>query len=99
MLGAVVEKNGDHTMARFHLATTAQGAGLYQQALEHYSRSRGISPRSVEIFGQRPGRCFFYPDLGRFFCTTNLGRTRSCARIDPADLAKLPRDRRHPRLL
>ncbi|MDD4858529.1 MAG: tetratricopeptide repeat protein, partial [Candidatus Krumholzibacteria bacterium] len=63
MLGAVVEKNHDHAMARFHLATTLKAQGLYQQALEHY----------LYISGNFAKSAVFHADLGEVYY--NLGRT------------------------
>jgi len=63
MLGAVVEKHPDHTMARFHLATTLKAQGLYQQALEHY----------IFIGGNFAKSAVFHTDLGEVYY--NLGRT------------------------
>jgi tetratricopeptide (TPR) repeat protein len=63
MLGAVVEKNRDHTMARFHLATTLKAQGLYQQALEHY----------LYISGNFAKSAVFHTDLGEVYY--NLGHT------------------------
>jgi len=45
MLGAVVEKNGHHTMARFHLATTLKAQGLYSR--RGCLRSRGNFAKSA----------------------------------------------------
>ena len=73
MLGAVVEKNGDHTMARFHLATTLKAQGLYQQALEHY----------LSIAGNFAKSAVFHTDLGEVYY--NLGRTdESVAELNAA---------------
>ncbi|MGD1049280.1 MAG: tetratricopeptide repeat protein, partial [Candidatus Krumholzibacteriaceae bacterium] len=73
MLGAVVEKNGDHTMARFHLATTLKAQGLYQQALEHY----------LTIAGNFAKSAVFHTDLGEVYY--NLGRTdESIAELNAA---------------
>ena len=73
MLGAVVEKNGDHTMARFHLATTLKAQGLYQQALEHY----------LAIAGNFAKSAVFHTDLGEVYY--NLGRTdESVAELNAA---------------
>ena len=63
MLGAVVDKHPDHTMARFHLATTLKAQGLYQQALEHY----------IVIGGNFAKSAVFHTDLGEVYY--NLGRT------------------------
>jgi len=63
MLGAVVDKNPDHTMARAHLATTLKAQGLYQQALEHYL---SIGPSFAKS-------AVFHTDLGEVYY--NLGRT------------------------
>jgi tetratricopeptide (TPR) repeat protein len=63
MLGAVVEKNPDHTMARFHLAITLKAQGLYQQALEHYLY---IGPHFAKS-------AVFHTDLGEVYY--NIGRT------------------------
>lgn len=73
MLGAVVEKNGDHTMARFHLATTLKAQGFYQQALEHY----------LSIAGNFAKSAVFHTDLGEVYY--NLGRTdESVAELNAA---------------
>jgi tetratricopeptide (TPR) repeat protein len=73
MLGAVVEKNGDHTMARFHLATTLKAQGLYQQSLEHY----------LAIAGNFAKSAVFHTDLGEVYY--NLGRTdESIAELNAA---------------
>jgi len=63
MLGAVVDKNCEHTMARFHLATTLKAQGLYQQSLEHYLHISGSFAKSA----------VFHADLGEVYY--NLGRT------------------------
>lgn len=63
MLGAVVDKNPGHTMARAHLATTLKAQGLYQQALEHYLSIEGSFAKSA----------VFHTDLGEVYY--NLGRT------------------------
>ena len=63
MLGAVVEKNADHTMARFHLAITLKAQGLYQQALEHY----------LYIGAHFAKSAVFHTDLGEVYY--NIGRT------------------------
>jgi len=62
-LGAVVEKNPEHTLARAHLASTLKAQGLYQQALEHY----------VFISGHFAKSAVFHTDLGEVYY--NLGRT------------------------
>ena len=63
ILGAVVEKNPEHTMARFHLAITLRAQGLYQQSLEHYT-----------YIGQHFAKsAVFHTDLGE--ALYNLGRT------------------------
>jgi tetratricopeptide (TPR) repeat protein len=73
MLGAVVEKNRDHAMARFHLATTLKAQGLYQQALEHY----------IYISGNFAKSAVFHTDLGEVYY--NLGRTdEAIAELDAA---------------
>ncbi len=73
MLGAVVEKNGDHTLARFHLATTLKAQGFYQQALEHY----------LSIAGNFAKSAVFHTDLGEVYY--NLGRTdESVAELNAA---------------
>ncbi len=63
ILGAVVEKNPDHTMARFHLAITLRAQGLYQQSLEHYMYIAAHFAKSA----------VFHTDLGEVYY--NLGRT------------------------
>ena len=50
MLGAVVEKNPDHTMARFHLAIDAQGAG----ALPAGARALPLHRRAFREIGRVP---------------------------------------------
>jgi tetratricopeptide (TPR) repeat protein len=62
-LGAVVEKNPEHTMARAHLASTLKAQGLYQQALEHY----------VFVSSHFVKSAVFHTDLGEVYY--NLGRT------------------------
>ncbi len=63
ILGAVVERNPGHTMARFHLATALKAQGLYQQSLEHYQAiNAGFAKSAV-----------FHTDLGEVYY--NLGRT------------------------
>jgi tetratricopeptide (TPR) repeat protein len=62
-LGAVVEKNPEHMLARAHLASTLKAQGLYQQALEHY----------LFISGQFAKSAVFHTDLGEVYY--NLGRT------------------------
>jgi cellulose synthase operon protein C len=63
MLGAVVGKNSDHTMARFHLAVTLKAQGLYQQSLEHY----------LYIGVHFAKSAVFHTDLGEVYY--NVGRT------------------------
>jgi tetratricopeptide (TPR) repeat protein len=63
ILGAVVERNPDHTMARFHLASSLKAQGLYQQALEHYQAIGAHFAKST----------VYHADLGETYY--NLGRT------------------------
>ena len=63
ILGAVVERNPDHTMARFHLASSLKAQGLYQQALEHYQAIGAHFAKSA----------VYHTDLGEAYY--NLGRT------------------------
>jgi tetratricopeptide (TPR) repeat protein len=63
ILGAVVERNPDHAMARFHLASSLKAQGLYQQALEHYQTIASHFTKSA----------VYYTDLGEVYY--NLGRT------------------------
>jgi tetratricopeptide (TPR) repeat protein len=63
ILGAVVERNPEHTMARFHLASALKAQGLYQQALEHYL---AIGPHFAKS-------AVYHADLGETYY--NLGRT------------------------
>jgi tetratricopeptide (TPR) repeat protein len=63
ILGAVVGRNPDHTMARFHLATALKAQGLFQQSLEHYQAIHAGFAKSA----------VFHTDLGEVHY--NLGRT------------------------
>ncbi|MBN2184495.1 MAG: tetratricopeptide repeat protein [Candidatus Krumholzibacteriota bacterium] len=62
-LGAVVERNSDHYMARIHLGSVLKSRGLHQQALEHYLCA-GEKVKNSAVF---------HTDLGEVYY--NLGRT------------------------